>query len=422
MKKKPDKSPTKARQIAIEVFSTQDYAKKYKTSERSAQRKIKELLALGEVEFSQKVGQKNYYKIVKKTNLPTNGFSNYQKAFLDNYIPNKTQFIDGAENLKLLKLITPQHQVDLETYSLRIYERLMIDLSWASSALEGNTYSLLETEKLILENEIAQGKNNLETQMILNHKEAIKFLILNKKELEITPYVIKSIHALLSENIIRNKSAQGAVRTIPVGITGTTYTPLALPQLLEEEFDIFLKKASEIINPIEQSFFILVFISYIQFFEDLNKRTSRISCNISFIKNNLIPISFKDIDKDNYLLALKNIYEFNDVSALEEIFIKSVEKSAQDYSRIVSTLITPSDVQIKYREEIKSLVRECVLEKKAPNKVKLTHLPPDISQQVVEEVQSELKNLHEGSLIRFGLKLSEFEEWKLKKKNRSIIE
>ena len=103
-------------------------------------------------------------------------------------------------------MITPEHQVDLETYSVRIYERLIIDLSWASSALEGNTYSLLETEKLILENEIAKGKNNLETQMILNHKEAIKFLILNKKELVLSPFVIKSIHALLSENIIRNKN------------------------------------------------------------------------------------------------------------------------------------------------------------------------------------------------------------------------
>jgi len=313
-------------------------------------------------------------------------------------------------------MITPEHQVDLETYSVRIYERLIIDLSWASSALEGNTYSLLETEKLILENEIAKGKNNLETQMILNHKEAIKFLILNKKELVLSPFVIKSIHALLSENIIRNKSAQGAVRTIPVGITGTTYIPLALPQLLEEEFDVFLKKASQIKNPIEQSFFILIFVSYIQFFEDLNKRTARISCNIPFIKNNLIPISFKDINKDSYVLALKNIYESNNVSGLKTLFINSIKKSAQDYSRIVSSLIIPTDIQIKYRDEIKSFVRECILGKKLPAELDMTQFTSVESQLILEEVQSELINLHEGSLIRFGLKLSEFEDWNNNKK------
>jgi Fic family protein len=417
MSVKTDKNPVKARQKPDKDFSVETYSKKYKISERSAQRKIQELLNLNEIILSKKIGQKNYYKKVINNDEQVNKFSKYQKSFLDNYIPNKTNLINKAESAKLLKMITPEHQVDLETYSLRIYERLIIDLSWASSALEGNTYSLLETEKLILENEIASGKNNLETQMILNHKEAIKFLILNKKELNPNPFVIKSIHALLSENIIRNKSAQGAVRKIPVGITGTSYIPLAIPQLLEEEFDIFLKKASQIINPIEQSFFILIFISYIQFFEDLNKRTSRISCNIPFIKNNLIPISFKDIDKDNYVMALKNIYEANNVTKLKTLFINSLKKSADDYSRIISTLITPSDIQIKYRVQIKSFVRDCVLGKLTIGKLDLTQFSRKESPQILEEIQNELKNLHEGSLIRFGLKSSEFERWK--KNNKS---
>lgn len=412
MSEKSDRVPTFARQKSDKEFSVEDYSKKYKVSERSAQRKIKELLNLNEIAFFKKIGQKKYYKKVVIDDLKLNKFSKYKKSFLDNYIPNKTYLISKAECEKLLRLITPKHQVDLETYPVRIYERLIIDLSWASSALEGNTYSLLETEKLILENEIAKGKNNLETQMILNHKEAIKFLILNKKELILSPFVIKSIHALLSENIIRNKSAQGAVRTIPVGITGTSYTPLAIPQLLEEEFDVFLKKASQIKNPIEQSFFILVFVSYIQFFEDLNKRTSRVSCNIPFIKNNLIPISFKDINKESYILALKNVYESNNISGLKTLFINSIKKSAQDYSRIVSTLTTPSDIQIKYRNEIKSFVRDCVREKITPEELKISQFTPEIARSILEEVESELKNLHEGSLIRFGLKLSEFERWK----------
>lgn len=415
MSEKNDKMPILSRQKTDNEFSVEDYSKKYKISERSAQRKIKELLNLNKIIFSKKIRQKNYYKKVITNDKQLNKFSKYQKSFLDNYIPNKTYLINKTECEKLLRIITPEHQVDLETYSIRIYERLIIDLSWASSALEGNTYSLLETEKLILENEIAKGKNNLETQMILNHKEAIKFLILNKKELILSPFVIKSIHALLSENIIRNKSAQGAVRTIPVGITGTSYIPLAIPQLLEEEFDIFLKKASQIKNPIEQSFFILIFVSYIQFFEDLNKRTSRVSCNIPFIKNNLIPISFKDINKDSYTLALKYVYESNNVSGLKTLFINSIKKSAQDYSRIVSTLVTPSDIQIKYRDEIKSFVRDCVLGKTTPEELELSQFTLEVSPHVLEEVESELKNLHEGSLVRFGLKLSEFEHWKNKK-------
>jgi Fic family protein len=418
MSDKKEKSPTVRTSLSVDLqmlkdeFSVHDFALIFKITERSAQRKIKELLLSHDIVFIRKIGQRNYYKLIKTKQKLRAPFVEYQKQFLDNYIPNKTHCFNRSESTLLLKMVTPNHQVDMETYSVRIYERLIIDLSWASSALEGNTYSLLETEKLILNNQIAEGKNNLETQMILNHKEAIKFLILNKEDLKINSFVINSIHALLSENIIRNKRAQGAIRTIPVGITGTVYVPLAFPQLLEEEFEIFCKKASMIENPIEQSFFILVFISYIQAFEDLNKRTSRVGCNIPFIKNNLIPISFKNVNKDLYVDSLKDVYEFNSLTKLKNIFIKSIKESVKDYTNIVSQLVTPSDVQIKYRNEIKAYVKKCVLDNISPKDIKFMQFEKKIADQILEEVKSELNGLHVGSLIRFGLKLSDFKKWK----------
>lgn len=131
--------------------------------------------------------------------------------------------------------------VDLETYNSKIYERLITDLSWSSSHLAGNTYSLLETEQLTLKNIEAVDKDLIETQMILNHKEAIKFITFNKKSIGLNAYTINSVHALLSENLISSPHAQGTIRKIPVGIEGTRYLPLDIPQKIESEFDRLLR-------------------------------------------------------------------------------------------------------------------------------------------------------------------------------------
>jgi hypothetical protein len=386
-------------------FCRSDVEGIYAYNERAAQRLIKAWISQKKIYFSHKLDRKLYYEKNQSQ------FSTYQKSFIDNYIPNKSHFLKNSERIALSKIALINPHIDLETYNVRLFERMLVDLSWASSKLEGNTFSLLETEQLILKNEAVIGKTALEIQMILNHKEAIRFIILNRQNLEIEGRTFKSIHALLAENLLSNLNAIGALRKIPVGISGTTYTPIGIPQTLEDEFDIFLKKAHQIKDVFEQSLFILIFLPYLQPFEDINKRTSRISCNIPLIKNNFIPISFKNINQNEYASALKDIYEKNNVEKMKDIFINAVQFSSAEYGSIISVMVTPKDIFIKYRIQIKKIIRDCIIKNIRPTTNLMKLIEANDREEILAHIKNELAHLHEGQLVRFDLKLSDFKKW-----------
>src|SRR6202034_4835816 len=178
------------------------------------------------------------------------------------------------------------------TYAKRIFNRLLIDLSWNSSRLEGNTYSLLDTKRLIELGQEAEGRGHLEAQMILNHKDAIEFLVSAADEIGFNRYTILNLHGILAQNLLPDEAAPGRLRRIAVGIEKSAFHPLEVPQLIEECFNQLLATAQAIHDPFEQSFFAMVQLPYLQPFDDVNKRVSRLAANIPFIKGNLSPLSF----------------------------------------------------------------------------------------------------------------------------------
>lgn len=388
------------------IFSRSDVEKIFKCTERSAQRFIKLWIEKDIVAFSHRKGHQVYYKKIVKH------YNSYQSQFIDRYLPNKTEFLTPAEQKQLQIEAQLDLNIDFETFSIKLFERLLVDLSWASSQLEGNTFSLLETERLLLFNEVVEGKKPLETQMILNHKEAIKFITRNQRYPLLEALTFHSLHALLAENLLSNPKALGALRRIPVGITGTNYTPIDIPQVLKDEFEIFLKKLSMIKNPFEQALFVLIFIPYLQPYEDGNKRTSRVACNIPLLKNNLIPVSFKNIQRDEYIEALKDIYEKNEILKMKDLFIKAVRFSAKEYKSIVSTMAKPKDILIKYRLFLKEIIHRCVSKNIKFQKKMLEGIPIADQNELFEHIKSELSHLHEGQLVRFNLLPSEFKRWK----------
>ena len=236
----------------------------------------------------------------------------YQRKFIDSYEPNVTWYLQPAIR-NHLKDIGRRIGIDYAaaTYIRQILDRLLIDLSWASSRLEGNTYSLLETERLIAFGEYAPGKTPFETQMVLNHKAAIEFLVDAADEMGFDRRTILNLHALLSDNLLGNPAASGRLRTTPVSIGLSVYEPLAVPQLIGELFNKILSTASAISDPYEQAFFILVQLPYLQPFEDVNKRVSRLAANIPLIQHNLCPLSFLDVPEDQYINGLLGVYELN---------------------------------------------------------------------------------------------------------------
>jgi len=255
----------------------------------------------------------------------------YNFDFLRNYIPNKTSFLwewykKIEENYNQIK--------DISTYDykkdIRQIENLLIDLSYASSKLEWNTYSYLDTEVLVKYNEEAEWKTKKETQMILNHKNIIKYLIEFRKKIEFDKKTFFEVHEILWKGLLL-VDYLWKIRDKEVKIWGSTYTPLDNHFKLEEEFELFLEKLNNIKNPFEQSLFILVFIPYFQIFMDINKRTSRISANIPLIKNWFAPISLLQVKEKDYILAILAIYELNDTSLMRDIFVNNYLLNLERY-------------------------------------------------------------------------------------------
>ncbi|EQD23906.1 MAG: filamentation induced by cAMP protein Fic, partial [Leptospirillum sp. Group IV 'UBA BS'] len=226
----------------------------------------------------------------------------YNRTFLGTYKPNRTYYLPQEIRRRLLETgRSPDGHRPAGTYARQIYDRLLIDLSWNSSRLEGNTYSLLDTERLLKLGEPALGKDIRETQMILNHKAAIELLVGQAAEVGFNRYTILNLHALLSENLLADPAAGGRLRAIPVKIGGTVYHPLEVPQLIEKCFDHILETASAIVDPFEQAFFAMVHLPYLQPFEDVNKRVSRLAANLPLIRENLSPLSFIDVPEKAYI-------------------------------------------------------------------------------------------------------------------------
>lgn len=342
----------------------------------------------------------------------------YETAFLEKYIPNDTAYLSGALRSHLHELgRTPEKQRTAGTYARDILDRLLIDLSWSSSRLEGNTYSLLDTRELIKNGTVAPGKDAKETQMILNHKAAIELLVESVKDIGVNRYTITNLHALLAENLLDNPRDAGRLRDTPIAIGASTYIPTAIPQLIENMFTQLLKTADAIQDPFEQSFFLLVHIPYLQPFVDANKRTSRLASNIPLITRNLVPLSFIDVPERLYVDGLIGIYEQNRLELLGDVYLWAYERSVRQYKTVRDSLPEPDPFRLQYRAALSEVVAEVVRQglpttKYAISKLAIHLVSTDDVNRFTRLVLEELQNLHEGNIARFKLRPSEFQRWR----------
>ncbi|WP_455074458.1 Fic family protein [Prevotella fusca] len=207
-------------------------------------------------------------------------------------------------------------------------ERLGIDLSWKSSQIEGNTYTLLETERLLRESKTAEGKTKEEAVMLLNHKDALSFILDNPDYLqELTISHIEDIHQLLTKDLSIDKG----LRCHRVGITGTNYHPLDNEFQIREAMRDACKLINSKYNIFEKALLTLLLLSYIQPFLDGNKRTARITSNAILIANDYCPLSFRSIDSIDYKKAMLIFYEQNNLYAFKQIFIEQFEFAVKEY-------------------------------------------------------------------------------------------
>ena len=344
----------------------------------------------------------------------------YHRAFLDVYRPNHTFYLSQAECEHLREVGTPKvPEQPAGTYARQILNRLLIDLSWNSSRLEGNTYSLLDTTHLIEVGAEAEGKERRDAQMILNHKDAIEFLAEEAEYIGFNRHTILNLHALLADNLLPDPDAPGRLRHTEVGIEGSVFEPLRVPQLIEECFDQILDIASAISDPFEQAFFVMVQLPYLQPFDDVNKRVSRLAANIPLIKTNLSPLSFEDLPVDVYTEAILGVYELRRVELLRDVFIWAYKRSAARYAAVRQSLGEPDPFRMRYRtalrEVVAAVVRGRMDKGQASAHVRAwaqEHIAQEDCERFCVVAERELLGLQERNFARYRIRPSEFAAWR----------
>ncbi|WP_253073409.1 Fic family protein [Sodalis ligni] len=344
----------------------------------------------------------------------------YQRDFLDAYEPNVTFYLPEPIRNQLWRMGDMEQASKIAgTYGRGILSRLMIDLSWASSHLEGNTYSRLDTVKLIEHGQAASGKTVMETQMILNHKAAIEFLLESIKEADFNRYTLLNLHSILSENLLPKFIEGGRIRQHAVGIGKSVYRPLIGEAHISEVLDSLLIKARAITDPFEQSFFIMVHLPYLQPFGDVNKRTSRLAANLPLLRANLCPLAFLGVPEQAYCRSILGVYEVTRVELLRDLYLWAYERSVEEYRSLRQELSEPDPLRLRYRLIVKGMVYQVVA---AADQDALELIEAMVAAEVKPEEQAvvkalvieELRQLHEGSIARYRLRPAQFSAWQAK--------
>jgi fido (protein-threonine AMPylation protein) len=281
----------------------------------------------------------------------------YKRAFVDGYSPNASVLLPRELADELLAAGRLKGQQPAGTYARKVLEELLVDLAWSSSRLEGNQYSKLATEELF---KLGEASGDTDAVMLLNHKRAIEFLVDAVPEQGLIVPVVRNLHAILMQDLLADAESLGAIRKKLVNIRDTSYTPSQVPALLEEMLDAIVARARSVNNPIEAAFFLWVNIAYLQPFEDGNKRTSRLSANIPLLLFNCAPLSFLDVDVDEYSYAMLGIYERQDPALAVELFKKMYERSIKKYAVTLEAHGAPDQFRVRHRQALTVAVQAIV--------------------------------------------------------------
>lgn len=341
----------------------------------------------------------------------------YQREWLLAYQPNQTFYLPSQQR-ELLRQQGAQTLADAPagTYARQIYQRLLIDLSFNSSRLEGNTYSRLETERLLLQGEATADKLNEETIMILNHKEAIRYLVDNAHRLQINVETICTVHYLLADGLVPTPLA-GQVRDHGVRIGHSTYVPLEIKAQLSMLLETITLTASQIADPFEQSFFLLVHLAYLQPFTDVNKRSSRLSANMPLICQNLVPLSFNDVPKDDYLDAMLLVYEYQQLAPLAELYQYSYVRTCQAY-QVTSDAMGIDQTRVRFRQARRQLLGEIIRQQLAEPQLSeylqrytAAHIPSESQAAFLGNVADDLRLLSPSRMVGLGVSHEQLQQW-----------
>jgi len=395
--------------------------KKYRLRQRVGAANIAETtVPKGErLQFSEQALRALNYVRQPKVKRPPVEFNH---ALLAGYQPNKSRYLPVASAQRLERIGKRMGLAgQAGTYVLKIYDQLLLDLSFHSSRMEGNTYSREQADRLIRQQQAAAERSDQETTMILNHKDAIEYLVKRVHSDDLSIDVIQTLHALLSENLVSYGYA-GVIRDTDVLIGDSAYVPLSGEgegkYHLATQLNLVIKKANAIADIFERSLFLLLHISYLQAFIDVNKRTARLICILPMIKNDYIPISFVGVDQDTYVSCLISFYETGAWQPMAEYFAISYEKSCQQFSEAAKQTGW-DEFGARYRQQRREIlarvVQELIPEDKAGEYAR-QYLPDGVAIEDIpgfcKMIETATRSLNFAQLAGIGVSRQAFERWR----------
>jgi len=308
--------------------------------------------------------------------------------------------------LEMLTRSAGPHGATAEDTARAIRERLMIELSYASSSLEGNTYDLLQTETLIKYGQVAKGKTAHEAKMILNHRDAIRYLLDNIATVSIDWVTLRDLHALLSDGLLDDPGDSGRVRRRMVAITQSSYRPLDNEFQIREAVDALLAAVNEEREPFNQSLMLMTGVAYVQAFADCNKRTGRVIANLPLLQASLPPLSFISVDKEAYARGLLAYYELGNVNLIAKAYADAYPASADAY-RSTATLRPKSPeqmaVEIKYQGFVRERLKDIILGTTDRNAPLPDSIPAEDRMIVAAMIRVQMDSLHAGRAAPLGV-------------------
>ena len=331
----------------------------------------------------------------------------YDTELIDRYEPNRTFYLSQVDRTSLHTACAPGTwkrgpKVD------RDMRKFMSDLSYASSRMEGVDHGHLATTNFFAEDSPIANLPPRDRKVLMNHFQAAKYIV--EEDVHITPHDIRSVHAILSNGLLTNPMRQGAMRATQVRIQGSAYIPPTIPMEVKRLFSLVLEKAAAIVDPYEQSHFLLVHLPYLQPFDDCNKRVARLAANIPLMRNGILPISWMDVNQTDMEVGLAAVYEQQDTKLLSEVYVQACHRSFESFE-ITRTHRDPDDIDLRYDNQLRLSVRKRVLEGgevTMPAGVDLADATPFI-ERVHQVVDACLENPFVGA--PFGLRLPDIERY-----------
>jgi fido (protein-threonine AMPylation protein) len=344
----------------------------------------------------------------------------YKRRFISNYLPNNTFYLSSSERRHLAEVNKGQlNSQPAGAYARQILNSLLIDFSWNSSRLSGSAYTIADTQALLETGQRAEGKSAEDAQNILNHKDAIEFLVEAARDIGFNDYTILNLHSFLSDNLLQDPQASGRLRTRGISTDQSPYTPLATPAIIQQCFSDLLAKACGIHDPFEQAFFVFVQLPYLQPFENANERVARLAANIPLIKKNLCPLSFADVPQTLYRDAMLSVYELNKTELARDVFVWAYERSAKSYAAMRQSPGAPDLFRMQYREPLRSAISAVITQQLSKAEASQwieawsrANMPAEDRSRFIEAVEADLLGLHDGNFARYKVKPSEFSAWK----------